>query len=348
MIEKSLSQAVKLYTNPFYKSQTIFIDDKLVSIQMHIKKIYFNKPIYTGFAILELSKLLMYDAFYNIILKKWPDAELVGFDTDGFFIAIYDAKDIYKDMNEMREFLDTSDYPSISNLEKNYKFTKDKLDHEMSFAKEEFDYERSLLKEPHENDYENNSAYLHALDKYENSLCSNLLVEYDEDLYDAAKELEHWKKVKEIPKDIRNLLLDLYNETNKKVIGKFKDELCRKIMSEIVFMRSKQHGHIENENEHIKCKGISRSVTKNNIKFREMKNCVLNIHAKDVFKDMVTLNNKGQNMYKIKTTKKALTSNDDKRFICINGIYTFPFNIRSVAHRIMYHGRTIKEWMEDI
>ena len=37
---------------------------------MGIKKVIFDKPIYIGMSVLNLSKLLMYKAFYDIILKQ--------------------------------------------------------------------------------------------------------------------------------------------------------------------------------------------------------------------------------------------------------------------------------------
>ena len=91
----SEKQAIKLHTNPFYKGETIFIDDKLIAIQMGIKKVIFDKPIYIGMSVLDLSKLLMYKTFYDIILKQWPTAEIIGFDTDSFFLYI-EINDTYK------------------------------------------------------------------------------------------------------------------------------------------------------------------------------------------------------------------------------------------------------------
>jgi len=148
--------------------------------------------------------------------------------------------------------------------------------------------------------------------------------------------------VEENPDDKRNVFLKLWDKTNKKVIGKFKDELCGKVMSEIVFMRSKQYGYIEEKKESLKCKGITRAVVKNKTKFIEMKKCI-NPEAEFVYKDMYTLANKGHDMYKTKVNKKALAPLDDKRKISIDGIYTFPFYIESVADKIMHHGKTIKE-----
>ena len=116
----SKDQATKLQTNPFYKRGTIFIEDKLIAIQLGIKKVKFDKPIYTGFAILELSKLHMYKSFYEVILVKWPDAIIIGFDTDSFFLYI-PTDDLYKDLLDMKDIFDTSDYPNIPTLEANVK-----------------------------------------------------------------------------------------------------------------------------------------------------------------------------------------------------------------------------------
>lgn len=48
----------------------------------------FDKPMYVGFCILDLSKWKMYDTFYNGIKRKWPDVKLAYMDTDSFVIGI--------------------------------------------------------------------------------------------------------------------------------------------------------------------------------------------------------------------------------------------------------------------
>ena len=53
-----------------------------------------NKPIYVGFIVLELSKLLMYDFHYNFS-KKHFDAELLVTDTDSLTYEIK-SEDLYE------------------------------------------------------------------------------------------------------------------------------------------------------------------------------------------------------------------------------------------------------------
>ena len=64
--------AQKLAAKPNYDCCTIF-DDNLISVHMKNTKLYFNKPVYLGMSILDLSKFLMYDFHYNYIKTKYGD-----------------------------------------------------------------------------------------------------------------------------------------------------------------------------------------------------------------------------------------------------------------------------------
>ena len=57
-------KAPKLAAKPNYDHCTIF-DENLIAIHMKKTKLYFNKPVYLGMSILDLSKSLMYDFNYN-------------------------------------------------------------------------------------------------------------------------------------------------------------------------------------------------------------------------------------------------------------------------------------------
>ena len=104
-------KAVKLTTRPNFDRVTIF-DSKLVAVHMKKTEVYFNKPVYVGQAILDLSKTLMFDFHYDYIRNKYNDrAELLFTDTDSLLYLIYTG-DFYKDISlDIEDKFDTSDYP---------------------------------------------------------------------------------------------------------------------------------------------------------------------------------------------------------------------------------------------
>jgi hypothetical protein len=70
----------------------------------------FNKPIYVGMSILDLSKTLMYDFHYNTMKDKYKDdIKLLYTDTDSLIYSIK-TEDFYADMKSMIDFYDTSDF----------------------------------------------------------------------------------------------------------------------------------------------------------------------------------------------------------------------------------------------
>ena len=76
-------------------------------------KLTLNKLIYVCFSVLDLSKYLMYDWYYNKLKKKYGEhCTLLYTDTDSLLVDIK-TKDIYKDMSETKDEYDFSDYPKI-------------------------------------------------------------------------------------------------------------------------------------------------------------------------------------------------------------------------------------------
>ena len=104
-------QAEKLSAKPNFKHCNIFSED-LVAIHMKKTKLDFDKPVYLGMCILDLSKTLMYDFHYNYIKQKYGDkAELLLSDTDSFMYKIQ-TEDFYKDISgDVKDRFDTSGYP---------------------------------------------------------------------------------------------------------------------------------------------------------------------------------------------------------------------------------------------
>ena len=106
-------KALRLSSRPNFDRYTIF-DKNLIAIHMLKTEVYFNKPVYVGQAILDLSKTLMFNFHYTYIKKKYGNkAELLFTDTDSLMYQIK-TKDFYLDIcPDVREKFDTSDYPLI-------------------------------------------------------------------------------------------------------------------------------------------------------------------------------------------------------------------------------------------
>ena len=65
---------------------------------MNKREIKLDKPIINGFMILELSKYIMYDFYYNVVKKRYGDKlKLLFTDTDSLTVEVQ-TDDIYKDM----------------------------------------------------------------------------------------------------------------------------------------------------------------------------------------------------------------------------------------------------------
>ena len=61
---------------------TKYFSENLLTTEMEKKKVKMNKPVYLGLSILEISKTLMYEFWYDYIKPKYQDnAKLCYMDT---------------------------------------------------------------------------------------------------------------------------------------------------------------------------------------------------------------------------------------------------------------------------
>ena len=228
------SQFVKHASKVTYKRSVVFVnkeeqEEYLVGLEAQRSTVKLSKPIYTGFTVLELSKLHMYDFHYTHIMKKYgpKKAKLLFTDTDSLTYLI-ESEDVYQDMKQDEELYDTSDYPK-----------------------------------------------------------------------------EHF----------------LYSETNKKVIGKFKDETAGVPIVEFVGLRAKMYSILtEDGKESKKGKSIKKSVLKKEVKHQDYKDCLF--QRREYQHSMMGFQSQQHRVYTIKQMKKSLSPFDDKRFILGDGFTT--------------------------
>ena len=100
----------KWVSEPNYHTINLISED-LSIIEMKKTKVKMNKPIYLGLSILEISKTLMYEFWYDYMKPKYNnDVKLCYMDTDSFIMKIK-TNDFYEDIaSYVENRFDTSNY----------------------------------------------------------------------------------------------------------------------------------------------------------------------------------------------------------------------------------------------
>ena len=201
-----------------------------------MKKTYvlLNKPVYLGQAILDISKTLMYEFYYDYLKPRYKDkVKLCYMDTDSFILLI-ETEDFFKDIaDDVNEWFDTSSY--------------DKNDKR--------------------------------------------------------------------PLPIR---------VNKKILGKFKDELNEEIMTEFCAPRAKTYAFRCDDDEEIKkAKGTKKCVITKNLIFDNFKGSVLS--NKIIIRSQLRFKSDHHKMHTDEVNKIAISSIDDKRIQTFDRITTYQY-----------------------
>jgi len=227
-------KAERLFNKPKYKGCTIFKDDELIAVEMAKTKIKYNKPVYLGNCILDLSKLLMYEFHYDFIKPLYGEkVNLLFTDTDSLCYEIQ-TDDIYEDMLKHKDKFDFSEYS------KNHK---------------------------------------------------------------------------------------CYDETNKKVIGKFKDEAKGKIITEFIGLRPKLYSYIieGDDHDHKRAKGIKKNVIENHITHENYRKTLFGTSKDDLIQNFSfnIIKSKNHVINSISVNKIGLSCMDNKRYVMNDNINTY-------------------------
>ena len=122
-----------------------------------------------------------------------------------------------------------------------------------------------------------------------------------------------------------------YDPKNKKVLGKFKDEMNGDIITSFIGLKPKSYVFkIHNQNkEEKKSKGIVKHKVKNEFNYKRYEDTLNN----ECINNSVTFNSirsKNHQIYSIKQTKQALSSYDNKRYY-INNIESLPYGFYKIV-----------------
>ena len=145
-----------------------------------------------------------------------------------------------------------------------------------------------------------------------------------EDVYKDMKEDSWLYDTSNYPKDHL-----LYDDRNKKVLGKMKDECWGDVIEEVAAVRSKMYSVIGKKNIR-KAKGVKKNVIEKEITHEHYKEALFG--RKQFMHKMKILRSEGHEMYGITMHKISISPFDTKRWITNDGIQTRVYgHIRQAA-----------------
>jgi hypothetical protein len=146
-----------------------------------------------------------------------------------------------------------------------------------------------------------------------------------DDIYKDLTNIEKHLDTSDYPEDHF-----LYSNKNKKVIGKFKDELNGKILKDYVGLRAKMYVMRTEKNIIRKAKGVKKPVVKT-LNFNDYYKRILN--KDEVLREQSLIRSYDHKLYTITQNKVALSALDDKRIICEDGINTLAYGHYSTLEK---------------
>ena len=120
-----------------------------------------------------------------------------------------------------------------------------------------------------------------------------------------------------------------FDKTNKKVIGKFKDEAAGLPICEFVGLRSKMYSYIKDDQKGGKtAKGIKKNVIKKDITHENYKQTLFN--NQQMYHKMKTIRSENHQLGSYKINKVSLSCFDDKRYISDDGITSYAYGHKNI------------------
>ena len=152
---------------------------------------------------------------------------------------------------------------------------------------------------------------------------------------------DEFMKIKKDLFDLSNYNKDhkLYDKTNNKVVGKFKNEEAETEIIEFVGLRSKCYSYTTLDNqEHSKCKGVKRYIIQSKDRTDEMKyinhmnyrDCLFNKEVKKVKQNLIR--SVKHQIYTMENIKIGLSSSDDKSYILPNNIDCLTLGHKNISN----------------
>ena len=93
---------------------TTMYSENLIGIKLNTSVRKVEKPFFIGFAILDMSKHIIYDFYYNVLKTTFEHVELLGQDTDSLIIQLTDKGNIVYKMCDMYKSFDFSELDKLS------------------------------------------------------------------------------------------------------------------------------------------------------------------------------------------------------------------------------------------
>ena len=135
---------------------------------------------------------------------------------------------------------------------------------------------------------------------------------------------DFWKHKKKFDNSDYSVDSPFYDATNKKVIGKMKDEAAGVPITEFVGLRSKMYSYIkENGSGGKTAKGIKKNVIKKDVKHENYKEVLMK--QQQLHHKMKTIRSVKHKLSSYEINKVSLSCFDDKRYILDNGINSLAY-----------------------